>query len=162
MRFVWCVLVLSLVVASPLAAQRRPAAIVDTDSLNIAPVPVSTARLVIGGAAGGVVGLFGGAALGHYLETRDCGVDPMGSNCGLAGTILGGAAGEALLLPLGVHLANRGRGSLLWPTVASSAAAVGMLLLAGQLENPVLHTPVFLGTPLVQLGVAVWVQRMTP
>jgi hypothetical protein len=83
----------------------------------------STAALLAAGIAGGAVGLVGGAYLGAAL-------DHGGSEYLPVGAVIGGLAGETLLLPLAVHLANGRRGNLLNGTLLSVAAMGAGILFA--------------------------------
>lgn len=62
-----------------------------------------------GGIIGGVLGAFGGAAVGVSIENCD-GVER--DNCGLAGAVIGGIVGEAIGVPIGVNYAANGTGTL--------------------------------------------------
>jgi hypothetical protein len=65
----------------------------------------------------------GGALAGHLIMDQQC---PTQNQCDAdVGAVLGAAAGEMLLLPLGVHLANRRQGGYLAPLLGS-VAAVGI------------------------------------
>lgn len=64
--------------------------------------------MVISGTLLGAAGLIGGGMLGAGLENCSSG----GDMCGFGGFIIGGFIGEAIALPLGVHLAGGRRGWL--------------------------------------------------
>ena len=81
-----------------------------------------TAILVGGGIVGGAAGLVGG-----YLATPEAW---RGSEYAPTGAIIGAVLGEALLLPLGVHLANEGRGDYRRSALISVGIAGAGLLLA--------------------------------
>jgi hypothetical protein len=65
--------------------------------------------MTLGGLLGAVPGVVAGALVGYEID-RDggCYSDEW---CGLWGALAGATAGSTLLIPAGVHLSNRGRGS---------------------------------------------------
>ena len=118
----------------------------------------STARMSLGGVAGGAAGLAGGFYLGAVLADDDDGDDLDA----LAGGVMGAAIGEALLLPLGVHLANRGRGSYGNAALTSAAIAVAGLfaLAAVQVDTPGTAV-VLVAVPVAQIAAAIGIERKT-
>jgi hypothetical protein len=109
--------------------------------------------LVLGGAAGGTLGFFGGAIIGSVLDgppDPDC-ID----FCFGDGLIPGALIGEAVGLALGVHLANGRRGSL--PMGMLASAGVLALGVTGMLEEPQV---VFL-VPVGQIVGAAYAERRT-
>lgn len=109
------------------------------------------------GLLGGALGLVAGAYVGATLADDDAeGFSALG------GAVAGGAIGEALLLPLGVHLAGGRRGSYA-ASVAASLGLVGAGLLA--LEAVHYDSPgvpiVVVAVPLAQLVTAVAIERGT-
>lgn len=82
---------------------------------------------ILGGIAGGTLGLYGGALAGLSLNEHDQGEwDEFGA------FLTGAIVGEALLLPLGVHLGNGRRGSYandLGIAVLAGLAGIGVLAL---------------------------------
>ena len=112
---------------APLAVPNRK-----IDLTSPAPTgPAPTVQLVLGGLAGGALGLYAGAYAGY--ATEGIGVRGglwEGSNEYVPiGLLLGAVAGETLLVPLGVHLAN-GRQGTYWSSALLSAGvtAAGLLL----------------------------------
>jgi hypothetical protein len=84
---------------------------------------------VIGGLVGGAAGLCGGALAGALLASSQ------GSDAGPGGAFMGAFLGEMLLLPLGVHLGNRSKGSYLanlGMSVATAAAGGGFIATNGK------------------------------
>jgi hypothetical protein len=93
--------------------------------------PAPMVQLVLGGIAGGALGLYAGAYVGYAVEETGVRADLWGRSSEYvpAGALLGAIAGETLLLPLGVHLAN-GRQGKYWSSALLSAGvtAAGLLL----------------------------------
>ncbi|HEX8274337.1 MAG TPA: hypothetical protein VF615_16995 [Longimicrobiaceae bacterium] len=119
---------------------------------------VPTGTLAFGGILGGAAGFAGGALLGYTLDTAlaDCKGEEW---CGFRGVLLGGALGEALMLPLGVHLANRSRGRYAPGAAMSILVGLGGLTLAAAAgEGLPLVVPAI---PVAQLLTAVRVERST-
>lgn len=94
--------------------------------------PHTEVPMFVGGAIGGAIGFFGGALVGLELAggSAICGDDP----CGLVGMIVGATVGEVIMLPLGVHVGNGKQGSYGAAFAASTAVAVGGLLLVGNTD----------------------------
>lgn len=116
----------------------------------------SPAVLALGGIAGGMFGTVLGAAAGYALETTLTGC--RGSDfCGLGGIALGGAAGEVLGLPLGVHAMNGRRGRYGEGVVVTLLVGLAGIGLATQLPEagPVMSVAI----PAAQLATAVAVER---
>jgi hypothetical protein len=111
--------------------------------------------LVVGGLTGGMAGFFGGGYLGYLLSggDRGCGEE----DCGLLGVVYGAAAGESILLPLGVHLANHRRGSYAYSLLASVAVGALGIGLAGATDSAEL----LLAVPIGQLVSSVLIERAT-
>lgn len=96
------------------AAAPRPGAL---EARPVEPRPLLL--LAAGGIAGGAVGTLVGTSVGGECETR----------CLNARGMLGPLVGNALLVPLGVHLSNRANGSLVQSFLASAGwAALGAVV----------------------------------
>src|SRR5687768_633997 len=109
--------------------------------------------LVVGGVGGGGVGMIGGMIIGALMDgpaDEDC-ID----FCFGPGLILGTLVGEVAGVALGVHLANRRRGSLPIGLLTSA----GLVILGGlvALEAP----EVFLFIPVAQIIGSIQVERIT-
>ncbi|MBV9774726.1 MAG: hypothetical protein JO040_12290 [Gemmatimonadetes bacterium] len=156
--------------AAPAGAQRRAPSL---SSLRTAPgvtSPLPSAPrvqaerepgvplLVGGGIGGGLAGLVAGAYLGYGVELGQSGCHDE-ELCGLGGALLGAALGEALLLPYGVHLADRSRGSYGRTFLASfGTGAAGLLLLGATGEAA---GELWWAVPVAQIAAAVAVERRT-
>jgi hypothetical protein len=96
--------------------------------------------MILGGLVGGTIGFFAGGFLGAAIATdRNC-----GDFCGLEGAVWGAAAGVSALIPLGVHVANRGRGNFAPSLGASLAIGLAGTGIAFAMNNavPLLFIPV--------------------
>jgi hypothetical protein len=114
-----------------------------------------TPGLVLAGLGGGVVGFFAGGFVGYELGGGDllCGDD----DCGLEEAAYGAIAGESILLPLGVHLANHRRGNY-GLSLLASAALGGIGILAVNASND--GTPIIV-VPIAQLVTSILIERAT-
>lgn len=159
-------LLLLAILAVPGRAQGRPAGWAGHGALVHAPpqgppmLHPKTQRMVSAGVAGGAVGLIAGGFLGFSLEmaAAGCTDDYL---CGVMGTLLGGVIGEAVLLPVGVHLAAGGDGDLRRSVLYSAGiAAAGLLLTGGTAAvSPELALVVLAGIPVVQLAASIGEER---
>jgi hypothetical protein len=170
---------LALAAASPARAQRAapPLSALRVDAPGRAPVPyalapapyapalqesgrhVSDATLALGGIVGGGAGIIGGALLGYGLETGVAGCGRNDEWCGFIGTAFGAMIGEAVMLPLGVHLANRARGSYAPGLGMSLVVGLAGLTLAGATGGA---TPLMVpAIPIAQLLTSIAVERRT-
>ena len=133
--------VLLVALATIVSAQRRPAGFPSLlpplapsrmVQQSAASEPRTEVPMALGGVVGGAIGLFGGGLVGYELGGggRVCGDD----SCGFLGMFLGAAVGEVIMLPLGVHVGNGKRGSYGAAFAASTAVAVGGLLILGQAD----------------------------
>ena len=119
----------------------------------------TAAKLTGAGLLGGAIGLVGGAYLGALIaHDGDC------AECleELGGALVGGTAGEALLLPLGVHLANGSRGSY-WTAALVSAglAAAGVVTMKAAHWDPPTVPIVLVAVPVAQLATSIAIERAT-
>lgn len=165
-RVIALLLPLVLVSAAGLAAQARsrplprwaPAAGPSEGSTPRAPARERGAPvvgLVVGGLLGGAAGFGAGALVGYALGGGDllCGDDP----CGLEEAAYGAIVGQSVALPLGVHVANGGRGNYGLSLLASAAiGAAGVLVINATNDG----TP-FLVVPVAQLVSSILIERAT-
>ena len=137
-------LVMLLAFATSAAAQRRverfasaPVASAPAPGVSIDDDDRRTAILAAGGVLGGVTLTAIGAMAGYVAGCGADGLDPdmpEEDYCGFV-AFPGALLGEIVGVPVGVHLANRGRGSFGYDVLASAAAAVvggGLLVLTGE------------------------------
>jgi hypothetical protein len=153
--------VLALPVRAAEAQRLEPSPFVSLDTLpaaselNSAAVVIRPVRhpavLALGGVLGGAAGLVGGAYLGARATEHRC------EDCFLVGGIFGAVAGASTGLPLGVHIANGGRGRLL-PSLAASlaigAAGFGAAVLTNTYE-------IMIPVPALQLISSILIERST-
>jgi hypothetical protein len=100
---------------------------------------------------GGAVGVFAGALAGAKLTAHDC------EDCALIGAVYGAMAGGSALLPLGVHLANQGRGNLGLSLLSSLAIGAVGLGVASATNSAVVMLPV----PVLQIVSSMLIERKT-
>lgn len=111
-------------------------------------------ELIVGGLLSGAAGMFMGGYAGASLM---CDRPNRDEWCGLIGFVWGGAVGESLMLPLGVHLTNGRRGNLALSTAASAGiAALGILAVYATGDARPL-----LVVPLVQLAATITIEHAT-
>ncbi|HEY8257201.1 MAG TPA: hypothetical protein VIG08_06055 [Gemmatimonadales bacterium] len=109
------------------------------------------AVLALGGVAGGAVGVFAGALAGAKLTEHDC------EDCALVGAVYGAIAGGSAVLPLGVHLANRGRGNFALSLLSSLAIGGVGLAIAHEANSAAVMIPV----PVLQVVSSILIERRT-
>jgi hypothetical protein len=129
-------------------SSRPPRAGVRTDRLE---------RPVLGGMAGGMLGAAAGFAAGA-IGNAGC----KGDESCLGPAIIGLAAGETLGVPVGVHVAEGRRGSLLLSTAGSfavSAAGLGLVRYVG--ESGPSGNAVGVLVPMAQLALCTFIERHT-
>ena len=148
-------------VARPLPAQRLTLSYLNgahaaTATVTHTPPRVADpAGMVLAGVATGAVAMVAGGHIGYALGggSRVCGDDP----CGFEEAIYGAAVGISIGIPLGVHLANRSRGSFGTELATSLAiGALGMTLALGANNGVVL-----LAVPVAQLVASIAIERHT-
>lgn len=113
----------------------------------------------IAGLAAGGIGMFVGGYTGARITDDRDNYDDVDF---LPGLIWGATIGESLMLPVGVHLANRRQGKLLPAMLASAAIGLGgvTLAIAAQDRTPV--PGIILGlTPFAQLATSIAIERAT-
>ncbi len=117
-----------------------------------------TINLVVGGLAGGAVGLFAFGFAGALIadsQARDGG----DGYEALGGFVLGAVVGESVILPLGVHIANRRQGDYALSLLASAGiAAVGVGLTAAMEDMAIVFLPAI---PIAQLITSITIERKT-
>ncbi len=160
-RFILALLVLAGLPAVTLHAQRltgepfpsldRPAAVGNPGDRAFPRQQANPALLATGGVLGGVVGLFAGALAGAKLTEHDC------EDCGLVGAVYGAVAGGSALLPLGIHIANHGRGNFGLSLLSSLAIGGLGLALASETNSASLMIPV----PIAQIVTSILIERKT-
>jgi hypothetical protein len=105
---------------------------------------------VLGGIVGGTVGLYGGAIAA--LALNDDGSSDLGD---LGAAVLGGLVAEVVLLPLGVHVGNAGKGSFLGDLAVSALTGVAGIGLIALIQD----APGVIAGVGLQLGSVVYVER---
>ena len=106
---------------------------------------------IVAGAVGGVAGMYGGLIIGASIEN-----DPYADDI-TTGMALGFIAGEMLMLPVGVHLGNRRKGSFLADLAVSTVVGAGAIFVTSVSND---GTPLLIGA-LVQYASVVAVERAT-
>ncbi len=153
-----------IITASPLAAQQRAAAFSRWEVPRLqSAIPArdrgssggSALGMVGGGVLGGAVGLVAGGLVGAAIGGGNaiCGDDA----CGLEEAAYGAIIGEATLLPLGVHLANRRRGNYALSLLASAAIGAAGVLAVDAANDGWPLIPV----PIAQLITSIVIERAT-
>ncbi len=107
---------------------------------------------------GGALGYLGGGLLGYEIESSSCNDNYEDSFCGIAGFLIGASAGGALLMPLGTHIANGGRGNsgvTLLATLGATGLAWGIAAANESAED------LFVMVPLFQVATSIAVERIT-
>jgi hypothetical protein len=116
--------------------------------------PVLAAGGLIGGAVGAVGGFYVGAVLASDGDDDDLDF--------LSGAVAVGTIGEGLLLPLGVHIANGGRGSYATSALASlGLAAAGLLALEAAHYDPPTVPIVLIAVPIAQIATSIAIECAT-
>lgn len=151
-----------LLAAAPVAGQARQTALFGAAERISTPItqqdaPVSNTRMVLGGLAGGAVGLVAGGLLGAVIGNDDDSEE--GWVDALQGAVIGGTIGESAGIALGVHLANRRRGSLPLELVASTAIGVIGLLVLYENQSPPIAPILLAATPAAQLASVIAIER---
>jgi hypothetical protein len=110
---------------------------------------------------GGAIGLFVGAYAGYGIETAISDAGYYSEYEGLTGFVLGAPVGEAIGMPIGVHLGNGRRGKLP-PAIFASIGIVGTgIVVTAALDDyraPAITLPL---TALTQLVACVAIERTT-
>lgn len=153
-------LVILLVSALPaLANAQAPVRIDRFAQTSVQSSGASVPVMVLAGLAAGGIGMFVGGYTGALITDDRNNYDDVDF---LPGLIWGATLGESLMLPVGVHLANRRQGKLIPALLASAAIGLGgvALAIAAQDRTPV--PPIILGlTPIAQLTASIAIERAT-
>ena len=115
----------------------------------------SVLGMTAGGLIGGAVGFAGGALIGATLGGGNaiCGDDA----CGLEEAAYGAIAGQSILLPLGVHIANGRRGNYGFSLITSVViGAAGIVVVDATNDG----SP-FIVVPVLQLVSSILIERAT-
>lgn len=136
---------------APFPSIDAPGESVDPSILAFPRNQTNPAVMATGGVIGGVVGVFAGALVGARLTEHDC------EDCGLVGAVYGAVAGGSALLPLGVHVANRGRGNFGMSLLSSLAIGGVGLAVAHESNSAAVMIPV----PILQIVSSILIERKT-
>lgn len=123
--------------------------------------------LAAGGVLGGAVGLMAGGFVGGLIGSTACDYALWGGGDSCYGELftamtLGAVLGEATLMPLGVHLADRRRGNYSLMTLASvgiAAGGLGLVATAGRGSG--IEGPILISTALTQLVASIVIEGWT-
>jgi hypothetical protein len=113
------------------------------------PDPVMASGLFLG-----VIGMLGGAALGGARESA------CDKECRAHSGAIGAIAGGALMIPIGAHIGNRGRGNLLLSMLAASAVGAAGFGAASLLPGRPVAAAVFFTAP-IQVVLAAKIEHWT-
>jgi hypothetical protein len=119
-------------------------------------VRIPTINLAGGGLAGGALGFFAFGLAGAYIADSQ---GPEGNEgfAALGGFVIGSVIGESVLLPLGVHIANRRQGDYGTALLASAGiAAVGIGLTSLMEDMAIVFLP---AVPIGQLISSIAIER---
>lgn len=110
----------------------------------------SIAGPIIGGVLGGTLGFFAGGLIGANAADSDEELAALG------GFVLGATIGETIVMPLGVHIGNKGRRNLLADLLTSVGVVATGIVLANMTDG---HGAVLPLTVVLQIGATVAVER---
>jgi len=130
------------------ADSTAPLAYAPHDTLAIQRQP-SIAFPILGGAAGGFVGMVGGTVIGASIDQPSDDITP--------GMAYGFVAGEMLLLPVGVHVGNGRKGNFLADLAVSAVIGTTAVLVTAVSDDGI---PLLIGAA-AQYGAVVAVERST-
>ena len=128
----------------PSRAHAGPAAALDRPGTH-------PALLAVSGVVGGAAGLLAGGYVGSRLTEDDC------EDCFFIGGAYGAVAGWTTGIPLGVHLANGGRGRFL-PSLAASIA-IGTVGVGAAAASDTYE--IMIAVPVLQLVSSILIERAT-
>src|SRR5690349_14042650 len=156
--------VITLVLPTLAAAQDYHASILYVGRAADTTAPVGPARVaedidhqptillpMLGGATGGVVGMYGGLVVGASIENNPNADDIT------TGMAVGFLAGEMLMLPVGVHLGNGRKGSFLADLAVSTVIGTSAIFLTASTND---GTPIIIGAAM-QYAAVIAVERAT-
>jgi hypothetical protein len=129
----------------------QPSRAAPTAALSVDHPGTHPALLAVSGVVGGAAGLLAGAYVGSRVTEGDC------EDCFFIGGAYGAVAGWSSGIPLGVHLANGGRGRLL-PSLGSSLA-IGALGLGAAAASD--RYEIMVAVPVLQLVSSILIERGT-
>ena len=112
---------------------------------------------MLGGLAGGTVGFFAGGLAGAAL----CSCEGGEGFDELWAAFLGAAAGTAISIPIGVHLANGRHGNLGYSLAASLAIGAVGVLTAVAVNDDTASPAIILVIPVSQIATSVLIERKT-
>jgi hypothetical protein len=119
----------------------------------------SVAGPIAAGLLAGAIGFFAGGFIGAEIDVASSnGYEEWD---GVAGFVLGAPIGEAVFMPLGVHLANGRRGNFpltLLASIGIAGTGIGLTLALDDYRTPVFTLPL---TALTQLIACVAIERTT-
>jgi len=122
---------------------------------------VSIGWPILGGLLGGGIGFFGGGFVAGILFPI-IERSPVEQTEILGYVIAGAFVGEAIFLPIGVHIGNKGRGNLWLDLLTSVAVAGAGLAVASAISNGNIDNALYLlPIPLLQIGATITVERST-
>lgn len=116
------------------------------------------AAMVAGGLIGGAAGLYLGGVFGANLNGSGLQSDTFGGAdawSDIGNAIVFGALGESLGMALGIHMANRGRGSFWRDALAVAGTGIVLLIPAATIDNA------WVIIPVAQLWSGIVVERRT-
>jgi hypothetical protein len=136
---------------APRRVDRFPAV---QQEVRVAP----TANMIAGGLVGGAVGLVVFGYMGALIADNQA--DDGEDLAALGGFVVGATIGEALMVPLGVHLVNHRRGNYGRAALVSAAIAAGGLALAFATEDQApLPGIILVAIPIAQIATSVAIER---
>jgi hypothetical protein len=137
----------------------RRSAHFDLPAPRLQPLVQQTApvgNMMFGGLVGGAIGFFAFGFAGALIA--DSQADEGGDGFeALGGFVIGAVIGESLMLPLGVHVANKRRGDYALELLASAAiAGAGVGLTAAMEDMGIVFLPAI---PIAQMAASIAIER---
>ena len=132
----------------------EPAAPLSVTSVQQQTAPVG--NMIFGGLVGGAIGFFAFGFAGALIADSQASDDSEGFEA-LGGFVIGAIIGESVLLPLGVHIADKRRGDFATELLVSAGiAAVGIGLTGAMEDLAVVFLP---AVPIAQLAATIAIER---